>query len=331
MPAFFISDFERDALRGLSHLQRCVYLLGLRPFMDVATGLVGTHKRRISYQSLAEEMYVDPIPGVRGSGSPSKTQLRRAMMALAKAGLITVESTRTQLIIRCILALTVACGKNKADSNSSANASSSEAVKTPEIPDKNSQNLTVTEQGAMPQADIPQIINYKNKKNTAHACEVKNLTPIAEDYQPTSIVFSAVAAGQGLPPSSTQTLLFIQHCKSKGKLSANWDAEFIKWLVIGKQLNAQWSERLPRKSTNSGIKNCGKAAGVPKLAVNAMPLPPIKFQEFPNKPIVWDAQYQKRYDYFSKLDKAECLAHLRRYKTQPLSEFLGSHQREVCI
>lgn len=331
MPAFFITDSERDALRGLSHLQRCVYLLGLRPFMDVATGLVGTAKRRISYQSLAEEMYVDPIPGVRGSGSPSKTQLRRAITALAKAGLITVESTRTQLIIRCVLALTFVCAKNKADSNSSSNSSSSDAVKNPEITDKNSQNLKVTEQGAMQQADIPQIINNKNKKNIAYACEVKNLIPIADDYQPASVVFSAVAAGQGLPPSSTQILLFIQHCKSKGKLSANWDAEFIKWLVIGKQLNERWSERLPHKLTNSRFKNCGKAAGVPKLAVNAMLLPPIKANAIRDKPMVLDPHYLKRYDYFSKLDKAECLAHLRRYKTHQLSEFLGSNQREVFI
>jgi len=55
MRDFFINENELGALSGLPHIQQLAYLRGIRPYMDVKTNLVGI-KRRISYQSIAEQL-----------------------------------------------------------------------------------------------------------------------------------------------------------------------------------------------------------------------------------------------------------------------------------
>ncbi len=97
-----INQREQGALKGLPHLARLVYLEAIRPYMDYATGIVGI-KRGISYQSLREELYVEPHKGY-ASGSPSKDQMRRAVKTLERAGLISIESEGMKLILKCKLA-----------------------------------------------------------------------------------------------------------------------------------------------------------------------------------------------------------------------------------
>lgn len=99
---FIINNSELSALTGLPDIQKLVYLMGLRPYMDVKTGLVGV-KRRISYQSISEQLYVEPHPGIQ-SGRPSRDQLRRAVKGLDRAGLIDVQSDEKHLILKCHLA-----------------------------------------------------------------------------------------------------------------------------------------------------------------------------------------------------------------------------------
>ncbi len=55
-----INHEELSALSGLPHLQQLLYLRGIKPFGDYRTGVVGLI-RGISYQSLAEELYVEPF------------------------------------------------------------------------------------------------------------------------------------------------------------------------------------------------------------------------------------------------------------------------------
>jgi hypothetical protein len=86
--AIAFSAPEWEALAGLPFLQRCLYLV-LRWYMDRYSGVVGT-VRGISLQSLAEELYVEPVRGRHAAecGSPSKKAIRSALDALDKAGLI---------------------------------------------------------------------------------------------------------------------------------------------------------------------------------------------------------------------------------------------------
>lgn len=108
-----IHENELSALSGLPHLQQLLYLIAIRPYLDYRTGIVGI-KRGISYQSLAEALYVEPHQGIKG-GSPSKNQLRRALQGLERSGLVEIHSLERKLILHCILASRHEYGKNKVD------------------------------------------------------------------------------------------------------------------------------------------------------------------------------------------------------------------------
>ncbi len=101
---------------GLPHIQQSAYLLGIRPYMDRNTFLVGI-KRRISYQSLAESLYVEPHQGFVQSGSPSRQQLRRIIYALERAGLVEIQSFDKNLVLKCLLADSNYSVQNKPDTN----------------------------------------------------------------------------------------------------------------------------------------------------------------------------------------------------------------------
>ena len=112
---FLINDDELSAICGLPHMQQLAYLRGVRPYMDVKSGVVGI-KRRVSYQSIAEQLYVEPHQGIR-SQSFSRDQVRRAVSGLVRAGLISIESEGMHLILRCKLATRGFSVQNKAAIN----------------------------------------------------------------------------------------------------------------------------------------------------------------------------------------------------------------------
>lgn len=110
---FLINDDELAALSELPHMQQLVYLRGIRPYMDVKTGIVGI-KRGISYQSIAEQLYVAPHQGFK-TETYSRMQVRRSLAALERAGLITSQSQRLKLILKCELASRGFSVQNKVD------------------------------------------------------------------------------------------------------------------------------------------------------------------------------------------------------------------------
>lgn len=99
---FQINEDEREALRGLPMLAREIYVFGLRPFMDYASGVVGV-KRGISWKSIAEELYVEPHQGIKG-GEPSEKELRRALIWLQKEGLLGPNQAERRLVFELLLA-----------------------------------------------------------------------------------------------------------------------------------------------------------------------------------------------------------------------------------
>lgn len=112
MDFLFINTHELSALSGLSHIQQLAYLIGIRPYMDRKTFIVGI-KRKISYQSLSEALYVEPHKGIQ-SGSPSKAQMRRVVKTLERAGLVQIQSTCENLILKCGLVDANSSVQNKA-------------------------------------------------------------------------------------------------------------------------------------------------------------------------------------------------------------------------
>ena len=141
---FLINDEELARLSGLSHLQQLAYLRGIRPYMDVKTGLVGV-KRRISHQSIAEQLYVEPHQGTK-SQSFSRDQVRRSIAGLVRAGIVTVQSEDMQLILKCELATAHYCVQNKAAINPPQKA----AINQPEV---SLVNIGLSEVGSL-KADI---------------------------------------------------------------------------------------------------------------------------------------------------------------------------------
>lgn len=100
-------------MRGLSLLARSVYVFGLRPYMDYRTGLVGV-VRGISYQSIAEELYVEPGPGVTDSGSPTVRQLERAVVRLERAGLVARDASANERARKLVFCLPLAASDKSA-------------------------------------------------------------------------------------------------------------------------------------------------------------------------------------------------------------------------
>jgi hypothetical protein len=114
---FVINENELATLCGLPHIQQLAYLRGIRPYMDVKTGISGV-KRRISHQSITEQLYVEPHQGMK-SQNFSRAQIRRAIAGLERAGMITVESADGHLILRCNYATRDYFVQNKAVTNPS--------------------------------------------------------------------------------------------------------------------------------------------------------------------------------------------------------------------
>ncbi|HAT1659252.1 TPA: hypothetical protein I8Y75_001368 [Legionella pneumophila] len=127
---FTVNDNELDALCGLSYIQQITYLRGIRPYMDRNTFVVGI-KRRISYQSLAETLYIEPHQGITESGSPSRQQIRRVIKGLERAGLIVIQSLDKHLILKCLLADISYCIQNKPGTNPTQQADTKPHAKLP--------------------------------------------------------------------------------------------------------------------------------------------------------------------------------------------------------
>ncbi|WP_412755259.1 hypothetical protein [Legionella pneumophila] len=125
---FTVNDNELDALCGLSYIQQITYLRGIRPYMDRNTFIVGI-KRRISYQSLTEVLYIEPHQGITESGSPSRQQIRRAIKGLERSGLIAIQSFDKHLILKCLLADISYSVQNKPDTNPTQQADTKPHVK----------------------------------------------------------------------------------------------------------------------------------------------------------------------------------------------------------
>ena len=150
---FLITDDELSALCGLPHMQQLAYLRGVRPYMDVQTSLVGV-KRGISYQSIAEQLYIEPRQGIK-SGSYSRAQVRRALSGLERAGLIQLQSQELKLILKCSLASRSYSVQNKAVTKPSHQAVMEPLAQLTEIRGVLSTDARKADIGKTAKADTP--------------------------------------------------------------------------------------------------------------------------------------------------------------------------------
>lgn len=110
-----LNDAELDALTGLPYVVICCYVMAIRPRMDYVTGRVGVSPF-ISWQALAEWLYVEPHQGIK-SGSPYRSAVRRMADQLVRAGLVKIQSNiaNAQLIFELPKATRYSYVQNKAD------------------------------------------------------------------------------------------------------------------------------------------------------------------------------------------------------------------------
>lgn len=109
---FILNTEELTVLYGLPHIQQLAYLRGIRPYMDYKTYIVGV-KRKISYASIAEQLYIEPHPGIKAQ-SFSRDQVRRAVAGLVRVGIVSVLSDDLSLILKRELASVHFSVQNKA-------------------------------------------------------------------------------------------------------------------------------------------------------------------------------------------------------------------------
>lgn len=150
VPPIKISPTEQGKLRGLPFFVRCLYVLAIRPYMDMTNGIVGLVST-ISYGSLAADMYVEPHQGEEDSGTPTVSRVKRGVKRLEKAGLIENRSistiTEKRLIFFCPCAVADSSVQNKPGPNSDH----SSKKPGPQPGPQKSSNYTASEHEGEPQ------------------------------------------------------------------------------------------------------------------------------------------------------------------------------------
>lgn len=264
---FIINDRELSALRGLSYLQQITYLTGIRPYMDRSTLLVGV-KRRISYQSLAEALYIEPVPGVPSKGSPGRQQLRRALKSLEQQGLICSQSVGKQLIVKCLLATGNKCVQNQADTRPTLQGDTKGTGKKLIISDSYVHTGSQGNPANTPQADTP----HESVNN--FVCVSKNFEifwttyPQQEGKQNALMAFNALSPGEHL--FSKMMAALKNQIKHRAMLQAagQWIPH---WKYPANWLAQQcWKDELPQ--IESKERNHAKDSGyhAKKLAVDIL-------------------------------------------------------------
>lgn len=233
-----INQHEQDALEGLPYFQQVLYYAGIRPYMDYATGIVG-RKRRISYQSLSEKLYVEPHKGY-ASGSPCKAKIQRALSSLERAGLLSKIEGEDRLIFKCILAEQDFSAENKVGKHSIPLAD------TNSIPKKS--NFSRDFERHSEKADIPE--NQKADTPPVSGNIIKKY--IHESFQISEKLRQKAQEQnlQGVDDEKTR-LDFINFHQSRGTQSCNWEAEYLRWLRIREQYQLQEKHHATRKNNAS--------------------------------------------------------------------------------
>lgn len=197
MPAFQINDDEREAMRGLPHLSRLIYVFGLRPFMDYSTGVVGV-KRGVSWKSIAEELHIEPHQGIKG-GDPTEKELRRALVWLEKAGLIGPNQAERRLVFPLLLATQDNSARNKVGIKWADEAGRPE---TPHNPNESGasehEDHAKVAGGEMPKVGTPPVSGKSTSTGNARGAFAMPL----EDWAPEPKTFKAFAFANSVPVSS---------------------------------------------------------------------------------------------------------------------------------
>jgi hypothetical protein len=162
-----LSTKELQALQEEDPFLFKLYVLGIRQYMDYETGITGI-KRRISWQSLAEECYVAPRSGVKKSetGKPKHSRMQRAIETLKRLGLIEQIVSPYHLIFECLLATSDKSVQKQVDKEADKEADRVRASKKPVV-ERHPEQMTLQADAQVGvQADIPPSTDITDKDKT---------------------------------------------------------------------------------------------------------------------------------------------------------------------
>lgn len=236
MARVMLNDAELDALNGLPLASRVLYVEGVKPYMDYATGIVGASgspSKSISLQSLAEVLFVEPKQGRTDTGSRSRKQARVCIDMLIDAGLIVSASIATKqekrLVLKCILADTDLSVQKKQGTNRAHYQGTNRAqskVRNSNVLDgsdtPNQGTLDTPDQGTPP-------LTVKDTHSNTRASREKDFIP--EDFAiDEQVKILLMASGIDLKRAEFMLVEFISANISSGHMSLNWPHEFVVFI-----------------------------------------------------------------------------------------------------
>lgn len=229
---FILNIEELETLYSLPHAQQLIYLRGIRPYMDVKTGIVGI-KRKISLQSIAEQVYIQPHPGIKEEKF-SRAQVRRALSSLERVGLITSHSKNLQLILNCNLATLGYFVQNKVVTNQSQEVITNPSHFSLENTDLYEDNSSKPDIDNSQKADTPLKDNNYNYFLLNQFEKFWDLYPIQKSKQKTWEIFQSVnptgELSEKIHLALQQQIDFYRQQISQGKWVAAWKYP-INWLT----------------------------------------------------------------------------------------------------
>ena len=235
-----ISYQEVECLCGLSYLYQVLYL-HLRAKVCYKTGLVGAKDgQRISLQALREWLYIEPGQGIKNAGSPTTSQIRTAIQALERCGLVEPKSVATKNIKQLILFLPMAI-KDNFDQNkhrtflARKSHEKCDTVAT-EINTDNSgyyeisSNKVSTNVADPEQAKVRTPLNKNISTLSLYGGEGKN--SFLERFQPSKTMLQKIEELNLIKFHTERELQkFIAYYKSRPVNVYDWDSQYLRWLV----------------------------------------------------------------------------------------------------
>jgi hypothetical protein len=257
---YLINGYEIEAMCGLLHFHQLAYLRGIRPYMDVNTGIVGI-KRGISHQSIAEQLYIEPHQGIK-SENLSRAQIRRAISGLERAGLILIQSEGFQLILKCQLATLGYFTQNKPITNPSHQ----------EVTFKNEQSIEYKgffgkESDKADIGKTSKAVTPLNRSNNyifllKHFEKFWDLYPLKNSEPKTWQIFQELNPSEELITqiltALQNQLQFVQRQQALGKWVPNWKNP-ANWLA-----QCCWNDEIPTDQQSQEVKHAQNQHGYRK-------------------------------------------------------------------
>ncbi len=258
MARVMLNTDELDRLSGLPLASRVLYVEGIKPYMDYATGIVGASgspSKSISLQSLAEVLFVEPKQGRVGAGSRTRRQARLCLEVLIDCGLIVNQSVskkhEKRLILKCVLDDTDESVQNK------------HVAITPHYPVTNpsqskANHINGLDSSETPKHDTPETANLGrppltvNNDITTHA-PARKAGLIPDDFRIDSTVqLRLQTGGVRLVVAEYFIQEFKAEAESRGSVSFNWPAELVKYC---KRWEWRYDKEQPNATGVSGNKS----------------------------------------------------------------------------